>query len=103
MLYDGDTRHYEDTKRLFEYGFTQIESITPESLYAEDPRVIDITGFDTSDAQHGELTLGIRAVDDTKDMTIVGHKDNIDFSAALTRFHSIRWTRSSAPRSTSAM
>ncbi len=27
-----------------EYGFTQIESITPESLYAEDPRVIDI-GF----------------------------------------------------------
>ena len=79
MLYDGDTRRYEDTKRLFEYGFTQIESITPESLYAEDPRVIDITGFDTSDAQHGELTLGIRAVDDTKDMTIVGRKDNIDF------------------------
>ena len=62
VLYDGDTRRYEDTKRLFEYGFTQIESITPESLYAEDPRVIDVTGFDTSDAQHGELTLGIRAV-----------------------------------------
>ena len=37
VLYDGDTRRYEDTKRLFEYGFTQIESITPESLYAEDP------------------------------------------------------------------
>ncbi|MFR5785898.1 MAG: hypothetical protein ACLUHE_01340 [Christensenellales bacterium] len=68
MLYDGDTRRYEDTKRLFEYGFTQIESITPESLYAEDPRVIDVTGFDTSDArQHGELTLGIRAVDEDKD------------------------------------
>ena len=43
VLYDGDTRRYEDTKRLFEYGFTQIESITPESLYAEDPRVIDVT------------------------------------------------------------
>lgn len=94
VLYDGDTRRYEDTKRLFEYGFTQIESITPESLYAEDPRVIDITGFDTSDAQHGELTLGIRAVDDTKDMTIVGRKDNIDFLREnFGQVSSIRWTR----------
>ena len=94
VLYDGDTRRYEDTKRLFEYGFTQIESITPESLYAEDPRVIDITGFDTSDAQHGELTLGIRAVDDTKDMIIVGRKDNIDFLREnFGQVSSIRWTR----------
>lgn len=94
VLYDGDTRRYEDTKRLFEYGFTQIESITPESLYAEAPRVIDITGFDTSDAQHGELTLGIRAVDDTKDMTIVGRKDNIDFLREnFGQVSSIRWTR----------
>lgn len=94
VLYDGDTRRYEDTKRLFEYGFTQIESITPESLYAEDPRVIDITGFDTSDAQHGELTLGIRAVDEDKDMTIVGRKDNIDFLREnFGQVSSIRWTR----------
>ena len=94
VLYDGDTRRYEDTKRLFEYGFTQIESITPESLYAEDPRVIDVTGFDTSDAQHGELTLGIRAVDEDKDMTIVGRKDNIDFLREnFGQVSSIRWTR----------
>lgn len=58
------------------------------------PRVIDITGFDTSDAQHGELTLGIRAVDDTKDMTIVGRKDNIDFLREnFGQVSSIRWTR----------
>ena len=94
VLYDGDTRRYEDTKRLFEYGFTQIESITPESLYAEDPRVIDVTGFDTGDAQHGELTLGIRAVDEDKDMTIVGRKDNIDFLREnFGQVSSIRWTR----------
>ena len=94
VLYDGDSRRYEDTKRLFEYGFTQIESITPESLYAEDPRVIDVTGFDTSDAQHGELTLGIRAVDEDKDMTIVGRKDNIDFLREnFGQVSSIRWTR----------
>ncbi|MFR5796289.1 MAG: hypothetical protein ACLUI3_12590, partial [Christensenellales bacterium] len=57
-------------------------------------RVIDVTGFDTSDAQHGELTLGIRAVDDTKDMTIVGRKDNIDFLREnFGQVSSIRWTR----------
>mgnify|MGYP001105766136 CR=1 FL=1 len=63
-------------------------------LYAEDPRVIDVTGFDTSDAQHGELTLGIRAVDEDKDMTIVGRKDNIDFLREnFGQVSSIRWTR----------
>ena len=56
--------------------------------------MIDITGFDTSDAQHGELTLGIRAVDEDKDMTIVGRKDNIDFLREnFGQVSSIRWTR----------
>ena len=61
---------------------------------AEDPRVIDITGFATDDALHGELTLGIRAVDEDKDMTIVGRKDNIDFLREnFGQVSSIRWTR----------
>ena len=94
VLYDGDSRRYEDTKRLFEYGYTQIESISPESLYAEDPRVIDITGFATDDAQHGELTLGIRAVDETKNMTIVGRKETIDLLREnFNQVSSIQWTR----------
>lgn len=94
VLYDGDSRRYEDTKRLFEYGYTQIESISPESLYAEDPRVIDITGFATDDALHGELTLGIRAVDETKNMTIVGRKETIDLLREnFNQVSSIQWTR----------
>ncbi|MDO5299198.1 MAG: D-alanyl-D-alanine carboxypeptidase family protein [Clostridia bacterium] len=94
VLYDGDTRRYIDTKRLFEYGYTQIESISPESLYAESPRVIDITGFALDDESHGELTLGIRAVDDTKDMTIVGNKSSIDILREnFSQVSSIRWTR----------
>ena len=56
--------------------------------------MIDVTGFDTGDAQHGELTLGIRAVDEDKDMTIVGRKDNIDFLREnFGQVSSIRWTR----------
>ena len=40
------------------------------------------------------MTLGIRAVDDTKDMTIVGRKDNIDFLREnFGQVSSIRWTR----------
>lgn len=40
------------------------------------------------------MTLGIRAIDDTKDMTIVGRKDNIDFLREnFGQVSSIRWTR----------
>ena len=94
VLYDGDTRRYIDTKRLFEYGFTQIESISPESLYAESPRVIDITGFSLDDEKHGELTLGIRAVDPEKDMTIIGNSATIDLLREnFSQVSSIEWTR----------
>ena len=94
VLYDGDTRRYIDTKRLFEYGFSQIESISPESLYAESPRVIDITGFALDDENHGELTLGIRAVDPEKDMTIIGNSSTIDLLRKnFSQISSIEWTR----------
>ena len=94
VLYDGDTRRYIDTKRLFEYGFSQIESISPESLYAESPRVIDITGFALDDEKHGELTLGIRAVDPEKDMTIIGNSSTIDLLREnFNQVSSIEWTR----------
>lgn len=77
-----------------EYGFTQVESISPESLYAEEPRVIDITGFALDDEQHGELTLGIRAVDDTKNMTIVGNSAKIDLLREnFSEVSAVRWTR----------
>ena len=94
VLYDGDTRRYIDTKRLFEYGFSQIESISPESLYAEDPRVIDVAGFALDDPGHGELTLGIRAVDPSKSMTIIANTATIDILRKnFNQISSIEWTR----------
>lgn len=85
---------WSDTKKLMEYGFTQVESISPESLYAEDPRVIDVTGFALDDAGHGELTLGIRAADDSKNMTIVGNSEKIDLLREnFAEVSAIRWTR----------
>ena len=78
VLYTSKAGRWTDTKKLLEYGFTQVESISPESLYAESPRVVDVAGFSLDDPNHGELTLGIRAVDEEKDMIIVGNKEKID-------------------------
>ena len=94
VFYTTRTGRWTDTKKLFEYGFTQIESITPEALYAEDPRVIEIAGFDLRDAEHGNLTLGIRAMDETRDMTIVGRKDTINMLRNnFAQISTIEWTR----------
>jgi len=94
VFYSSRAGRWTDTKKLLEYGFTQIESISPEALYAEDPRVIDIAGFSLDDANHGELTLGIRAADESKDMIIVGNKAKIDLLREnFSEISSIRWVR----------
>ncbi len=94
VFYSSANGRWSDTRKLMEYGFTQIESITPESLYAESPRMIEIAGFDLSDKQHGQLTLGIRAVDPERDMTVVGHKSMVDtMRENFNEVSSVRWTR----------
>ena len=92
VFYSSRRGRWTDTKKLMEYGFTQIESISPESLYAQDPRVINIAGFSLDDPGHGELTLGIRAVDSSKDMVIVGKKEKIDLLREnFGQVSSIKW------------
>jgi len=94
VFYSSRRGRWTDTKKLMEYGFTQVESISPESLYAEEPRVIDIAGFSLDDANHGELALGIRAVDESKDMTIVGNSEKIELLRNnFSEISSISWTR----------
>jgi len=94
VFYSSRRGRWTDTKKLMEYGFTQVESISPESLYAEDPRVINVTGFSLEDSNHGELTLGIRAADETKDMIIVGNSEKIDLLREnFNAVSSVQWTR----------
>lgn len=95
VLYTSRAGRWTDTKKLLEYGFTQVESISPESLYAENPRVVDVAGFALDDPNHGELTLGIRAVDETKNMIIVGNKAKIDLLREnFSEVSVIRWNQS---------
>lgn len=94
VFYSSRSGRWSDTKKLMEYGFTQVESISPESLYAEDPRVINVTGFSLDDADHGELTLGIRAIDETKNMIIVGNSEKIDLLREnFNEVSTVEWTR----------
>lgn len=93
VFFSSRSGRWRDTRKLMEYGFTQVESISPESLYAEEPRVIDVTGFSLDDPYHGQLTLGIRAVDDSRDMTIVGNSEKIDLLREnFSSVSAIRWT-----------
>ena len=95
VFYSGDTRRYLDTIKLFDYGFTQVEAISPESLYAEDPRIIEVTGFSMEDSNRGQLPLGIRALDESKDMTIIGRTEKINMLREnFGQVSSIEWTRS---------
>lgn len=94
IFYSSNDGQWTDTRRLLEYGFTQIESISPESLYAEDPRVIELTGFSPDDPFHGELTLGIRSMGDTSDMIIIGDKERIDMLREnFNQISVVNWTR----------
>lgn len=99
VFYTSRAGRWTDTKRLLEYGFTQVESISPEALYAQEPRVITVTGFSPDDPGHGELTLGIRAADDSKDMLIVGNKEKIRLLREnFSQVSSIKWSGDGAFR-----
>lgn len=95
VFYSSRKGRWTDTKKLLEYGFTQVESISPEALYALDPRTVNVSGFSLEDSNHGELSLAIRARDEEKDMVIVGRKDKIDrLRENFSQVSTIKWNQS---------
>lgn len=92
VFYSSRRGRWTDTKKLLEYGFTQIETISPEALYALDPRTINVSGFSLDDSNHGEMQLAIRARDEEKNMVIVGRKEKIDLLREnFGQVSSIKW------------
>lgn len=57
VLYSGNYTVWSDTKKLMEYGFSQYEHVTLETLYNSRPIQIETTGFSLDDPQLGTLTL----------------------------------------------
>ena len=71
----SDGSRYEDAKKLMEYGFTQIISTSIEKIYNDNPRTVEIRGFDLEDSQVGQLKLNIRKVTtDASDLIITSNE-----------------------------
>lgn len=89
---------WSDVKRLFEYGFTQFRSITPEEIYAEvypetSPMTISLRGFSLSDPGKGDLEVSLQAQDSTKKISITRNVSEIDaLIADFNKYTSARWT-----------
>lgn len=56
----SDGSRYSDAKKLMDYGFSQFVSVTVREMYEQNPRTVDIRGFDLEDEQVGRLKLDLR-------------------------------------------
>lgn len=94
IMYSGAYSRWPDTSRLFQYGFSQYKSMTPEEIYNTSPTELRINGFDTEDSGLGELKLNIRAVDPTRVVRITGEIETVDRIAEnYSAYTNIRWLR----------
>ncbi len=59
----SNSERFIDTIKLMEYGFAQYKSTTIREIYAENPKIIDISKFAKDDPQVGRLELSLRKVD----------------------------------------
>lgn len=57
VLYSGRYDRWRDTKKLFEYGFSQYVSVTPIDLYNQNPVWVQTSGYALDDPDMGKLGL----------------------------------------------
>lgn len=72
VLYSDRYNVWRDTKKLFEYGFSQYTHVTLTEMYLENPLKVYTSGYDKSDIGLGELELSASPVDPTKTVEISG-------------------------------
>lgn len=69
---------WRDTKKLFEYGFSQYTHTTLTEMYLQNPLKVYTSGYDKSDIGLGELELSASPVDPTRTVEISGTYDEIE-------------------------
>lgn len=93
IMYSNKYARWPDTSRLFEYGFSQYMSVTPEEIYNEHPTTLQIQGFDTNDPHLGSLELEISPVDSSR---VVRFTDQVAIIEAIienyNKYTDTRWT-----------
>ncbi len=105
IMYSGQYSRWPDTKRLFEYGFSQYSSTTPEEIYAQAPTVMQVSGFDeeTERARYtvggvqdvtvlGRLLLELVPVEASRKVTITGLNSEVEeIKENFNKFIDVRW------------
>lgn len=79
VLYSTRYDVWRDTKKLFEYGFSQYTHTTLTDMYLANPLKVYTVGYDRSDPGLGELELTASPVDPTKKVEISGTYDEINY------------------------
>ena len=78
VLYSDRYNVWRDTKKLFEYGFSQYTHTTLTEMYMENPLKVYTSGYDKDDIGLGELELSASPVDPTKTVEISGTYEKIE-------------------------
>ena len=78
VLYSDRYNVWRDTKKLFEYGFSQYTHTTLTEMYMQNPLKVYTSGYDKDDVGLGELELSASPVDPTKTVEISGTYDKIE-------------------------
>ena len=90
---------FKDTIKLMEYGYSQYVVTSIAEIYAMNPKVIEISGFDTEDVGVGRLTLNLKRLGSGVSDTIITTKEKLQlWSATLNNRTVTEFTREfSAP------
>ena len=72
VLYSDRYNVWRDTRKLFEYGFSQYTHTTLTEMYMQNPLRVFTSGYDKDDVGLGELELSATPVDPTKTVEISG-------------------------------
>ena len=82
VLCSGRYDYMRDTQRLFDYGFSQFESVTLGYLYSLYPFKVYTSGYALNDPDLGELTLSAIPADPANDPLITLMSTDVDTVAA---------------------
>lgn len=81
VFYSGYYDRWRDTKKLFEYGFSQYVSVTPIDLYNMNPIWVQTSGYSLNDANMGKLDLTCVPVNSSATAEIVATQAEVDMMA----------------------
>lgn len=94
VLYSSESGRWTDTKKLMEYGFSQVMSLSPIELYNIDPIVLETSGYSTQDENLGRLKLDLVPQSGSTGMSLITSEANInEFSRNMLNSSLIQYTR----------